>query len=400
MNIVIIANFPANLDGKSYGRFTYLSEMLSEQGHSVEIITSTFIHGSKKQGRQVTGEFKSKITLVYEPGYPNNISLKRLYSHYCWGKSVIKYIKTLKKPDLIYVAVPSLTVGVKIAEYCKQNCIRMAIDVQDLWPEAFKIVFKNKAFQSVFKPMEWYVNKIYKNADKVIAVSNTYLHRALSVNKKCQNGLTIYLGNNGELFDNSRDKFQIKHNQNEIHFAYIGTLGYSYDIETILTAIHILKIKNTEIFSQLKFIIMGDGPLRSKFEQKTNDLSIASNVEFTGKLPYHEMVGKMCSCDIVINPIIKNAAQSITNKVGDYALSGLPVINTQECQEYRDLVDEYRCGINCECGNAQNVADAIEKLCLDENLRIEMGKNHRRLGEERFDRRKTYQKIIDYITAE
>lgn len=44
--------------------------------------------------------------------------------------------------------------------------------------------------------------------------------------------------------------------------------------------------------------------------------------EFTGRLSYEKMVGLLCSCDIVVNPINKGAAQSITNKVGDYALSG------------------------------------------------------------------------------
>ena len=74
------------------------------------------------------------------------------------------------------------------------------------------------------------------------------------------------------------------------------------------------------------------------------------------------MVGLMCSWDMVINPIMHDAAQSITNKVGDYALSGLPVINTQECPEYRELVETYQCGINCRCGDAEDVAKAVEAL--------------------------------------
>ena len=69
---------------------------------------------------------------------------------------------------------------------------------------------------------------------------------------------------------------------------------------------------------------------------------------FMGRKSYEEMVGIMCSCDLVVNPIVKGAAQSITNKVGDYALSGLAVINTQENPEYRELIEQYGCGINCE----------------------------------------------------
>ena len=124
------------------------------------------------------------------------------------------------------------------------------------------------------------------------------------------------------------------------------------------------------------------------------------NVEFTGNLSYEKMVGLLCSCDIVVNPINKGAAQSITNKISDYALSGLPVINTQECPEYRNLIERYQCGINCEPGNAEDVALAIMRLMNDEKMRITMGQAHRKLGEEYFDRRKTYPQIIDFILKE
>ena len=109
------------------------------------------------------------------------------------------------------------------------------------------------------------------------------------------------------------------------------------------------------------------------------------------------MVSKLCNCDIVVNPIVKGSAASIINKVGDYALSGLPVINTQESQEYRNLIEKYQCGINCNCADAEDVAEAIIKLVKDENLRKRMGGNSRLLGEERFDRRFTYKVIVDLI---
>lgn len=399
MNIKIVANFPANLDGKSLGRFLNVGELLCEQGHDVEMITSTFEHGLKRHGRKVTGNFKTKITLLHEPGYPNNISIKRLYSHYKWGKKVAKYIKSHQSPDVVYLALPSLTAGVEMAKYCRRNGVKFVIDVQDLWPEAFCMVVRNKLLRLIFKPMEWYVNKVYKSADRVIAVSETYVQRALRVNKKDHNGLSIFLGNDGDLFDSSKNSLSVRHNDGKIRIAYIGTLGYSYDIPCVLDALKIVKDKNAELASRLMFVIMGDGPLRKRFEDRANSIGINNMVVFTGKLDYPNMVGKMCSCDIIINPIIKGSSASITNKVGDYALSGLPVINTQECVEYRELVSKYNCGINCEAGKAVDVADAIIKLSLDDEMRKTCGENHRMLGMEKFDRRNTYPQIIKYLLS-
>ena len=81
---------------------------------------------------------------------------------------------------------------------------------------------------------------------------------------------------------------------------------------------------------------MGNGPLQEVFEAYGKEKEV--NCDFTGRLSYGEMVGKLCSCDIAVNPIRAGSAGSIINKVGDYAASGLPVINTQESVEYRKLV--------------------------------------------------------------
>ena len=43
------------------------------------------------------------------------------------------------------------------------------------------------------------------------------------------------------------------------------------------------------------------------------------------------------------------------------------------------------------------MADAIEKLALNVDLREQMGRNSSKLGKEKFDRRYTYLRIIESI---
>lgn len=397
MKIVIIANFPANLNGSNAkGRFTYLGEMLCNRGHQVEMIVSDFEHGRKKHREENSIKqeaYKTKIKVLYEPGYPDNISFKRLWSHYQWGKNVGRYLNSIEKPDVVYCAIPSLTASVRAAKYCNRVGAKFVIDVQDLWPEAFVLAIRNKLLQKAFLPIAWYINKAYSEADLVLAVSDTYANRALSVNKKDAKRLSIFLGNDGELFDDARDSQKIEKPDGVLQLCYIGTLGYSYDLKC---AIDGLAIYNKEVgLPPMQFVVMGGGPLADEFEQYAHQMNI--DAVFTGALPYTEMVAKMCSCDILINPIVKGAAQSITNKVGDYALAGLPVVSTQENQEYRDYLDQYQCGINCRVGNAQDVADALIKLAKNPELRKKMGDNARRFGVEMFDRRHTYIKIVEAI---
>lgn len=397
MNIIIIANFPSNLEGGAKGRFLYLGEMLCERGHQVEMVISDFDHG-RKQFRAVDkinyNAYKTKITVLHESGYGANVSLKRLWSHYIWGKNVGKYLNTIKKPSVVYCAIPSLTAARKAAVYCKMAKIKFIVDLQDLWPEAFAMVLKNKMLQKLFLPMKWYVDKVYASADKAIAVSDSYVKRILSVNSKIATGTVVYLGNSGELFDQGREMYHLERTDEEIVLGYIGNMSTSYDIPCVLDALAIIEKQNC-LPKPIRFVLIGGGVDEEKFREYAN--KTYKNTCFLGKKEYREMVGLLCDCDIVINPIIKGSVASIINKVGDYALAGLPVINTQESIEYRNLIDEYQCGINCRVGNAEDVAMALKKLAIDTDLRKQMGANARKLGLEKFDRRHTYLKMVEVI---
>lgn len=395
MDIVIVSQYLRDIEcfESNNSRFVYIAKLLAmSKNNNVEIITSDFNHTKKEKFNKIGKLDGVKITACHEPGYPKNVCLKRFNSHKKLSKNIKEYLEKRKKPVIIYCAIPSLAVGKIVAQYAEKNGVRFVIDIQDLWPEAFKMVFKIPLLSNaIFYPMKRQANYIYKCADDIIAVSDTYRDRATSVNKKYKNKLTVFLGTNLEYFDKCKEK-NIKHyNDNIIRIAYIGTLGHSYNIKTIIDALELLKEK----YNNLNFLVMGSGPLKNQFEAYAKDKNI--NCEFTGRLEYPEMVGTLCSCDIAVNPITHGAAQSIINKVGDYAAAGLPVINTQENLEYRNLVEKYNIGYNCENSNKQDIANKIEILIKDKKLRKELGNNNRKLAEEKFDRKKTYNQIVKII---
>lgn len=243
----------------------------------------------------------------------------------------------------------------------------------------------------IFYPMKKKADYIYSAADEIIAVSQTYAERALKVNKKCKKANVVFLGTELAYFDRLAEENKIENKPyEEIWLAYVGTLGYSYDLICVIDALGLLKDKYN-----IKFIVMGDGPLRTKFKKYAEEQGI--NVHFTGRLDYGKMVGILSSCDIAVNPIVKGSAGSIINKHGDYAAAGLPVLNTQECLEYRELLLEYNAGLNCENNNPADLAEKLSYLCENADLRKVMGQNSRKLAEQKFDRRKTYSLIIQRI---
>ncbi len=395
-DIVIIANFVGDLDGSDNVRFPYLANLLCKT-NNVELVASTFNHGTKKQ-RTTLYDYPFKITLLDEPGYKKNICLKRFVSHYIWGKNVLKYLKKRQKPDVVYCALPSLTAPAKVSEFCKKNNIRFIVDIQDLWPEAFQMVFNIPIVSKLmYAPFKHLADKAYRNADEIVAVSQTYVDRAKLVNKKGAKGLSVFLGTNLDTFNENVRKniefFKSKYPKtDEIWLGYCGALGKSYDLPTVFDALKILEKNNTSV---PKFIIMGDGPRKKEFETYAKQKKI--NVLFTGKIPYDKMCALLSMCDIVINPIVGLSVASIINKHADYAAVGRPVINTQNSQEYRNLVSSYKMGINCENGKASDIAQAIERLILLKDLRLLMGINACKCAEEKFDRMKSYSALVNCI---
>ena len=395
-DILLIANFWHFDYEKKSSRYRTMANVLCDGGYDVEVISSTFRHQTK-QHRDITNVLENKylykITLLHEPGYKRNVSFQRIYSHHRFAKEVTKYLESRKKPDLIIVSVPSLSVGSAVTKFANANDIKVIIDIQDLWPEAYKMAFNIPVVSDIlFSPMMLQANKIYSRADRVMAVSQTYVDRGLSQNKKDDKGLAVFIGTDSKLVAEATEGKSVAKPENEFWIGYIGALGHSYDIKLIIDAI---KILNNKGINNILFKVMGEGMLIDEFKAYAESQQV--NCEFTGFIEYGDMMVNLSACDVAVNPIVGKSVASIINKVSDYAMAGVPVINTQNSSEYRKLIEDYNCGINCESGNAQSVADAIEKLYKDKDLKKQMGKNSSKLAEEKFDRNITYKNIISLI---
>ena len=393
MDIVIISEFSESFSETDNDRFLYLARTLSEQ-HEVELITSSFRHSSKSRRTEPEASWPFQITFLEEPGYPRNICLQRFRSHRIWGRNVLEYLQNRKKPDAVYCAVPSLTAPALAAEYCERNGIRFIIDIQDLWPEAFRMALDIPVVSTaVFAPFASLADRSYQRADAVCAVSEKTRERALRVNRKGGKGCAVYLGVELDAFDRNAEAYPLAETpwarkDREILLGYAGTFGTSYDLPAVFDAMRRLGRP------ELRMIAVGDGPLEESFRKQAEGL----NVTFTGRLPYERMCGVLKGCDMMVNPIVGNSAATIINKHGDYAACGRAVLNTQNSEEYRALVEEYRMGLNCRCGDAEDLAGKLEYLADNPGLREEMGRNARRCAEERFDRAKTYRKLAEVIT--
>ena len=381
---------------QGYTRFRSICEMLADAGHEVDLITTTFQHWEKRQ-RDVNqirrDQYKFRIRFIYEPGYRKNVDLLRIFSHKVAATKLKKLLEKTGDYDLIYAEIPPNNVALTAAEYAHKRGIPFIADVNDLWPEAMRMVIDVPVLSTlIFYPLQREAEKVYALASGVIGTSDEYRERPFQKRKRDIPKKTVYVGNELQVFDEGyeKNKDAVIKGEDEFWVSYAGTIGTSYDIRTMVLAAEELKKRG---ITNIRFKIMGGGPMKEELEQLAETRK-ADNVEFVGYVPYDLMAAYLTKSDILVNSFVKKAPQSIVTKIGDYLAAGKPMINTCMSPEFRNKVKKDGFGVNIIPEDAGVLADAVEALYQDPEKRQRMGERARMIAEEQFDRPKSYQEIL------
>ena len=402
MSKVAVITMGVKLDGeKGYTRFRYLCEFLVKKGYEVDLITTTFQHWEKKQRDLESVDQKSYpfgIKFIYEPGYRKNIDLRRVRSHKIAAENLRKLLEKEGDYDLIYAEIPPNDVALAAAEYAHRNKIPFVADVNDLWPEAMRMVFDIPIVSDLlFYPLKRDAEKVYSLTSGVIGTSDEYRDRPFLNQKRDVLKETVYVGNEISVFDREAEQHadEVQKEEGTFWVTYAGTIGTSYDIRTmVLAAEELMKQGRTKIRSQ----ILGDGPTREMLENLAKERKI-QNVKFTGYVPYEQMAAYLVKSDVLINSFVRKAPQSIVTKIGDYLAAGKPMINTCMSPEFRKKVEQDGFGINIEPEDVRELVNAVEWMYENEAERNDMGNRARKIAEEQFDRPVSYGKIEAMISS-
>ena len=386
---IAVISMGVKLNGeKGYSRFRYIGDFLSDAGYQVD--AQRDIDTIKKE------DYKFRLKFIYEPGYRKNIDPRRIWSHHIAAKNLTKLLEQDGDYDLIYCEIPPNDVALAAAEYAKKKGIPFVPDVNDLWPEAMRMVLDIPVVSDIlFYPLQRDAEKVYSLVSGIIGTSDEYRDRPLKNQKLDVPRKTVYVGNEIAEFDKGVETYgpQIQKPGGEFWVSYAGTIGTSYDIRTMVLAGRELLDRGID---QIKIKILGGGPLKEELENLAKEKE-CTNVEFVGYAPYPKMAAYLAKSDILVNSFVKKAPQSIVTKIGDYLAAGKPMINTCMSPEFRQKVETDGFGINILPEDVKILTDAIMDLYKDrEGCRI-MGEKARKIAEEQFDRPESYKKIIEMI---
>lgn len=382
---------------KGATRYVYLATLLHEHGYDVDFITSGFQHWEKRQ-RDVehfdVGTDAYTIRFIEEPFYPKNMCPQRIWAHHVVAKRVSEYFDEHHDYDLIYCQIPPNDVAREIGKAAQKFNIPFVVDVNDLWPEAFRVALDVPVLSDIlFSPFYRQAKAVYQMADAVVGTSDEYRERGLRDARSGIPSETVYVGNQLCEFDAgvAANASQIDKPAGDIWVSYAGTLSACYDLETLVNAMALVQKSHPEA----KLQILGDGSERENLKAAAQ--SCGASVTFHGYLPYDQMAAWLSKSDITINSLVEKAAQSIVTKIGDYLAAGKPMVNTSCSKEFRAKVEDDGFGVNVKPGDAEGMARVLVDLIDDSSRRAQMGEKARAIAEEQFDRPHSYLKTVRLI---
>ncbi|HGG9817935.1 TPA: glycosyltransferase [Neisseria meningitidis] len=384
MNITIVAPYCSLPSEPHFNRFWYLAELLS-QSHDVLLITSNFKHYDKSFRRPEDAEAASqgrlKVMLLEESGYSKNVSLGRVTSHHRFVKHFEKWLENCRpgEQDVVFSAYPLIATNLLLGKHKARLGYKLIVDVQDVWPESFSSVvpFLKKVPHKLL-PFASRANRAYRYADALVAVSQTYLDRAKETNPNVP-GEVIYIGADFPKLDAAPAK---DFGDDKTRLFYLGTLSYSYDVETVCKGVR----KLLDDGENVELHIMGGGPDLEKLKQYENRA-----IKFYGYLPYSEMMSIAKGCDIAVNAIHSHAMQSVTNKLSDYMALQKPILNSQTNAEVLSLLNLLP-HENYRSGDVDSFVQAAKDILKRKNDPVQSDEIVRR-----FRRDISYRKIVNLI---
>lgn len=391
--ILIVAPFTLLPDEIGHNRFRYVAELLATK-HKVTLVTSNFNHPEKKFRQQKPAYKNLPFTLVLlaEKGYQNNISLARIFSHRAFTKNLKSFLSDARgKYDYVYSAFPTIEAAGACANFASQERIPFILDVQDVWPESILVYFKRFSGLAKWflKPLSRKADAVYAKADMLVAVSQTYLERAASINNKATQKIALFIGTDLDLFDlNAKKTIDFSAYGDELIGVYSGTLSHSYDLSTLVKAAAQLKSNGIK----LRILVLGDGPFKKQLIEES--LRLDAPVEFLGLKSFSEMCGYLSRCHFAVHSIVGTSKSSLTNKFSDYCAAGLPILNSSQNPEIKSIVVKNELGINYPPENVKALCDAILELAKKTETRQKMGANARAFAQQHLNRKVSYQVLF------
>lgn len=344
---------------------------LNKMGYDTKIFSSSTIHNTDinliSDNTPYICRSYNDLNFVHIKchNYKGN-GLKRIRNMIEFSIKFKQIAKEFELPNVIVADVNCINYE-PIYKFCKQNNIKLLLDIRDLWPLSIVEYFNLSEKNPIIKYLYSREKEMYKRADGIIFsmeggkdyIIDRGWHDEINLSK-------IHYINNGVDLENFNKNKEIniindRDLENDEYFKviYTGSIRRVNNVKKIVDTakeIHELGYKN------IKFLIYGEGDDKEVLEKYCSENGL-ENVIFKGfieknKIPYILSTSNLNIFHFEQNRIKKYGAS--LNKMFEYFASGKPTIS--DCEFGYDLINKYKTGIVVDNADAKQLAKAVLKF--------------------------------------
>lgn len=360
--VILVENLPVPFDRRVWMEAT----TLSDAGYEVTVICPTGT-GFEEEEAVLEGVRILRHTLPPErPGAPGYLREYAAAIRAEWRLTrkvrrdgCIDVIHVCNPPDLLFlVALP----------FRLLDGTRVIFDQHDLNPELWEAKYgKRGIFYWGLRVAEWLT---YRTADVVISTNESY--RAIALGRGGHDPDSVFIVKSSPDGSQFRAVAPVDSHRNGRRYlvGYLGVIGSQDGVDQLLMAVrHIVHTRGRD---DVGFCIIGSGPALESARDLAAELQVDSFVEFTGKLWGEELVERLSTCDVCVDPDPKTPFndQSTMNKIVEYMALGKPIVQF-------DLLENRRsagaASLYVVAGDVEGMGDGILALLDDAERRSSMG---------------------------
>lgn len=383
---------PHPFEGAQLSRTGSLAEFLSQSGHTVVWWKSTYSHFDKENYFSKTTRKKinpnEEVIFIHSPiVYKKNVSIERVIFYRIIAMKFNKMAQKLEKPDIILCAWPPAALAKSAIMYGEKNNIPVVLDARDMWPDIFERVLPKRIAKMLLLAPKRQAKKLFSKASGITAVQEQALMWACAYagRKPGPKDKYFYIGSqSNNVPDNEKNKaltwLAEKCVTSETwNMCFWGSLRHSgLDLECVIKAVCDLE----PLYPDIRLIIGGEGDGKEKLIKAASG---SKAIVFLGFVNGYQMTTAMRICKLGIYSMINTPdfVNTISNKAIQYMSEGLPVLNSLTGLTKR-LLDDDKAGITYNEGEYKDCMDKIVYLHNNEEERMKMSLNAKRLFENQF----------------
>ncbi len=307
------------------------------------------------------------------------------------------FAKDARSCDVMFIASTPPIQGAMAAMVKKFRHIPIVYNLQDVFPDSLVGTGLAKKGGLLWKIGRVIENFTYRNADKIIVISEDFKRNIMAkgvpeekieviYNWVDENAIVPVKEEDNDLFEEfgiSRDKF---------HVVYAGNLGNAQNIEMIVEAARRLKGN-----AQIEFVVFGKGGLENDIKQ-TKEKEHLDNLKILPLQPY-DRVAKVYGlghvCIVACKPGLGGAA--MPSKTWSIMSSGRAVLANFDEGELKEILEKNHCGAFTKAGDLDGFVSTIENLSQHPEQCAEMGANGRQFIMKNLTREVGTQKYVSVI---